>query len=103
MFGDLLLTPHIPEQANWQQIQGAAHSDPPLARGLGQERRGACSTPSWRTCSATGSVAQPQPALGHAAGFQPEQQTEAHDRLTAKATFQPEGGLCCVCCYECRA
>jgi len=26
MFGDLLLTPHIPEQANWQQIQGAAHS-----------------------------------------------------------------------------
>ena len=26
MFGELLLTPHIPEQANWQQIQGAAHS-----------------------------------------------------------------------------
>ena len=26
MFGGLLLTPHIPEQANWQQIQGAAHS-----------------------------------------------------------------------------
>lgn len=26
MFGSLLLTPHIPEQANWQQIQGAAHS-----------------------------------------------------------------------------
>jgi cellulose biosynthesis protein BcsQ len=26
MFGDLLLTPHIPEQANWQQIQGAAHA-----------------------------------------------------------------------------
>lgn len=26
MFGDLLLSPHIPEQANWQQIQGAAHS-----------------------------------------------------------------------------
>ncbi|MCB5275802.1 Chromosome partitioning protein ParA [Arthrobacter sp. SO5] len=26
MFGTLLLTPHIPEQANWQQIQGAAHS-----------------------------------------------------------------------------
>lgn len=26
MFGQLLLTPHIPEQANWQQIQGAAHS-----------------------------------------------------------------------------
>ncbi len=26
MFGDLLLNPHIPEQANWQQIQGAAHS-----------------------------------------------------------------------------
>ena len=26
MFGDLLLTPYIPEQANWQQIQGAAHS-----------------------------------------------------------------------------
>lgn len=26
MFGDLLLAPHIPEQANWQQIQGAAHS-----------------------------------------------------------------------------
>ena len=25
MFGELLLTPHIPEQANWQQIQGAAH------------------------------------------------------------------------------
>ncbi|MEC5192305.1 MULTISPECIES: ParA family protein [unclassified Arthrobacter] len=26
MFGPLLLTPHIPEQANWQQIQGAAHA-----------------------------------------------------------------------------
>ncbi|MEC5199976.1 chromosome partitioning protein [Arthrobacter sp. PL16] len=26
MFGDLLLSPTIPEQANWQQIQGAAHS-----------------------------------------------------------------------------
>lgn len=26
MFGQLLLSPHIPEQANWQQIQGAAHS-----------------------------------------------------------------------------
>jgi cellulose biosynthesis protein BcsQ len=26
MFGELLLAPHIPEQANWQQIQGAAHS-----------------------------------------------------------------------------
>ena len=26
MFGELLLTPHIPEQANWQQIQGAAHA-----------------------------------------------------------------------------
>nr|WP_231709337.1 ParA family protein [Arthrobacter sp. zg-Y895] len=26
MFGDLLLTPTIAEQANWQQIQGAAHS-----------------------------------------------------------------------------
>ena len=26
MFGDLLLSPNIPEQANWQQIQGAAHS-----------------------------------------------------------------------------
>ncbi|MBG6218012.1 cellulose biosynthesis protein BcsQ [Arthrobacter sp. CAN_A6] len=26
MFGDLLLDPTIPEQANWQQIQGAAHS-----------------------------------------------------------------------------
>ena len=26
MFGRLLLSPHIPEQANWQQIQGAAHS-----------------------------------------------------------------------------
>jgi chromosome partitioning protein len=26
MFGELMLTPHIPEQANWQQIQGAAHS-----------------------------------------------------------------------------
>ncbi len=26
MFGSLLLEPHIPEQANWQQIQGAAHS-----------------------------------------------------------------------------
>ncbi len=26
MFGGLLLEPHIPEQANWQQIQGAAHS-----------------------------------------------------------------------------
>ncbi|MFC0456583.1 ParA family protein [Arthrobacter liuii] len=25
MFGELLLTPRIPEQANWQQIQGAAH------------------------------------------------------------------------------
>jgi cellulose biosynthesis protein BcsQ len=25
MFGDLLLNPRIPEQANWQQIQGAAH------------------------------------------------------------------------------
>ncbi|MGO4385196.1 ParA family protein [Specibacter sp. RAF43] len=25
MFGDLLLSPTIPEQANWQQIQGAAH------------------------------------------------------------------------------
>ncbi|MFD5278938.1 ParA family protein [Pseudarthrobacter sp. NPDC058362] len=25
MFGDLLLDPRIPEQANWQQIQGAAH------------------------------------------------------------------------------
>ena len=28
MFGQLLLSPHIPEQANWQQIQGAAHSIP---------------------------------------------------------------------------
>ncbi len=26
MFGDLLLSPNIPEQANWQQIQGAAHA-----------------------------------------------------------------------------
>ena len=26
MFGSLLLSPHIPEQANWQQIQGAAHA-----------------------------------------------------------------------------
>ncbi|MHA7199273.1 ParA family protein [Arthrobacter alkaliphilus] len=26
MFGELLLAPHIPEQANWQQIQGAAHA-----------------------------------------------------------------------------
>ncbi|WP_312178638.1 ParA family protein [Arthrobacter sp.] len=26
MFGDLLLEPNIAEQANWQQIQGAAHS-----------------------------------------------------------------------------
>ena len=26
MFGELLLAPHIPEQANWQQIQGAALS-----------------------------------------------------------------------------
>ncbi|MGG5172993.1 ParA family protein [Pseudarthrobacter sp. J1738] len=26
MFGPLLLEPYIPEQANWQQIQGAAHS-----------------------------------------------------------------------------
>ena len=26
MFGDLLLQPHIAEQANWQQIQGAAHA-----------------------------------------------------------------------------
>jgi cellulose biosynthesis protein BcsQ len=26
MFGELLLSPYIPEQANWQQIQGAAHS-----------------------------------------------------------------------------
>ncbi|OFI38802.1 chromosome partitioning protein ParA [Arthrobacter sp. SW1] len=26
MFGELLLSPHIPEQANWQQIQGAAHA-----------------------------------------------------------------------------
>jgi chromosome partitioning protein len=26
MFGDLLLSPTIPEQADWQQIQGAAHS-----------------------------------------------------------------------------
>jgi cellulose biosynthesis protein BcsQ len=26
MFGELLLEPYIPEQANWQQIQGAAHS-----------------------------------------------------------------------------
>lgn len=26
MFGELLLSPVIPEQANWQQIQGAAHS-----------------------------------------------------------------------------
>jgi cellulose biosynthesis protein BcsQ len=26
MFGDLLLSPAIPEQANWQQIQGAAYS-----------------------------------------------------------------------------
>ena len=26
MFGDLLLSPTIAEQANWQQIQGAAHS-----------------------------------------------------------------------------
>lgn len=25
MFGELLLSPTIPEQANWQQIQGAAH------------------------------------------------------------------------------
>ncbi|MET3921854.1 ParA family protein [Arthrobacter sp. UYEF20] len=26
MFGELLLAPNIPEQANWQQIQGAAHA-----------------------------------------------------------------------------
>lgn len=26
MFGPLLLAPHIPELANWQQIQGAAHA-----------------------------------------------------------------------------
>jgi len=26
MFGDLLLSPTVPEQADWQQIQGAAHS-----------------------------------------------------------------------------
>ncbi|GAB4098689.1 ParA family protein [Sinomonas halotolerans] len=26
MFGPLLLTPHLPEVANWQQIQGAAHA-----------------------------------------------------------------------------
>ncbi|MHA7208299.1 ParA family protein [Arthrobacter sp. MDT1-65] len=26
MFGDLLLSPAIPDQADWQQIQGAAHS-----------------------------------------------------------------------------
>jgi cellulose biosynthesis protein BcsQ len=26
MFGELLLSPSIPEQANWQQIQGAAHA-----------------------------------------------------------------------------
>ena len=26
MFGELLLAPSIPEQANWQQIQGAAHA-----------------------------------------------------------------------------
>ncbi len=26
MFGDLLLTPTIPDQADWQQIQGAAHA-----------------------------------------------------------------------------
>jgi chromosome partitioning protein len=26
MFGELLLAPHIPEKANWQQIPGAAHS-----------------------------------------------------------------------------
>ena len=26
MFGPLLLTPHLPELANWQQIQGAAHA-----------------------------------------------------------------------------
>ncbi len=26
MFGDLLLSPTIPDQADWQQIQGAAHS-----------------------------------------------------------------------------
>ncbi|MCC9145013.1 MULTISPECIES: ParA family protein [unclassified Arthrobacter] len=26
MFGDLLLSPNVAEQANWQQIQGAAHS-----------------------------------------------------------------------------
>lgn len=26
MFGDLLLSPTIPDQANWQQIQGAAHA-----------------------------------------------------------------------------
>ncbi|WP_026550850.1 ParA family protein [Arthrobacter sp. Br18] len=26
MFGDLLLSPKIPEQSNWQQIQGAAHA-----------------------------------------------------------------------------
>lgn len=26
MFGELLLAPQIPEQANWQQIQGAAHA-----------------------------------------------------------------------------
>ena len=26
MFGDLLLSPATPDQANWQQIQGAAHS-----------------------------------------------------------------------------
>ncbi|WP_413250661.1 ParA family protein [Sinomonas flava] len=26
MFGPLLLSPHVPELANWQQIQGAAHA-----------------------------------------------------------------------------
>ncbi|HSU70178.1 MAG TPA: ParA family protein [Micrococcaceae bacterium] len=38
MFGSLLLSPTIPEQANWQQIQGAAH---PIHQWPGESARNA--------------------------------------------------------------
>ncbi len=38
MFGPLLLSPTIPEQANWQQIQGAAH---PIHQWPGESARNA--------------------------------------------------------------
>ena len=37
MFGPLLLSPHVPELANWQQIQGAAHA---VHHGPGEAARG---------------------------------------------------------------